>query len=319
MRERAPISSYLELLDHELRAKRVPRRRLLAEAEDHLRSIAEELVEGGVPPVDAEGTAVARFGAAADVARRFAHAAAASAARTALAWAGGAFIAYAVTATFFLAAAPAWLHDFPQGAPTTVALQVAAVALGLTAIRALGWRRTLVMDEERLRLVANGALTAALALGAGAGAELVVAITRPAAAPWEEAAPLIAAFAVAAGLCVPAALVAVAGRTRANPPPRRPRVGERLTLAADLEAVVPALGGLAHAALRRPARLCAATAAAAFLAVTVMQLLGGDTSGDASLFAGALAVGLFEAAAVVAGYLTLGRALGLRGGTRTEV
>jgi hypothetical protein len=268
--------------------------------------------------VDAERTAVARFGAAADVARRFALAAAASTARTAAACAGVAFLAYAATAVFFLAAAPAWLRDFPQGAPTTVALQVAAVALAVTTVRVLDWRRTLVVDEERLRLVANGALTAALALGAGAGGELLVALTRPAAAPWENAWSLIAAFALAAGLCVPAALVAVAGRARANRLPRRPPVGEHLTLADDLGAVAPVLGGLAHAALRRPARLCAATAGAAFLAVVVMQLSGADFSANASFVVGALAVGVLEAAAVVAGYLALGRPLGLRGETRTK-
>jgi hypothetical protein len=38
------IASYVEQLDRELRLEHAPRRRLLAEAEDHLRSASEELV-----------------------------------------------------------------------------------------------------------------------------------------------------------------------------------------------------------------------------------------------------------------------------------
>jgi hypothetical protein len=312
LNETTPIASYLRVLDDELRLRRAPRRRLLAEAEDHLRSTAEELLHGGSSAADAEREAVARFGAASDVARRFAHAAASSTARAAVAWAGVAFLAYAATAMFFVATAPNWLRDFPHGAPSMLALQVAAVALAVTAVRALRWRRTFAIDGERLRLVANGALTAAVALGAGAGAELLVALTRPAAAPWADATNLIAAFALAAGVCIPAALVAVAGRARAGGLGTLPGRRDRLTLADDVEALVPMLGGPARAALRRPGRTCAAVAGAAFVAVAVAQLAGTDFAQHASVVIGALAVGVFEAAAVVAGYLTLGRPLGLR-------
>jgi hypothetical protein len=314
----SPIASYLGLLDEELRLRRAPRRRLLAEAEDHLRSSAEELVGGGRSAADAEREAVARFGAASDLARRFAHAAASSTARAAVAWAGVAFLAYAAAAMLFAGVAPNWLRDFPHGAPSMLALQVAAVALAVTAVRALHRRRSLAIDEERLRLVANGALTAALALTAGAGAELLLALTRPAAAPWADATALIAAFAVAAGVCIPAGLAAVVGHARASGlgalPGRPAGTASRdyPTLADDVEAVVPMLGGLARTALRRPGWTCAAVAAAAFVAVAVAQLPGTDFQRDASVLPGALAVGLFEAAAVVAGYLALGRPLGLR-------
>jgi hypothetical protein len=313
-----PIASYLRLLDEELRLRRAPRRRLLTEAEDHLRSAAEELVRGGRSAADAEREAVARFGAASDVARRFAHAAASSTARAAVAWAGVAFLAYAATAVFFAGAAPNWLRDFPHGAPSMLALQVAAVALAVTAVRALHWRRTVAIDEERLRFIANGALTAALALAAGAVAELLVALTRPAAAPWGEASALIVVFAVAAGVCIAAGLAAVVGHARASGlgalPARPAGTSSRgyPTLAEDVEAVAPMLGGLARAALRRPGWMCAAVAGAAFLAVVIAQLPGTDVAHHASVLTGALAVGLVEAAAVVAGYLTLGRPLGLR-------
>jgi uncharacterized membrane protein len=302
----SPVEAYLDRLAHELRARRTPRRRLLAEAEDHLRSTAEELVTRGCSAVDAEREAIERFGDAPEVAHRFALATASSTARSAVGWAAAAFFAYGASALVFLATAPVWLRDFPHGAPSTLALQVAAVALGVTTVRVLRWRRGRVLDEERVRLVANGAVTAAVAVAIGAGAELLVALTRPAAAPWGEAAAPIGMFAVAAVLCVPAALVAAASRARAGGLGGRGDAG--LTLADDFEAVAPVLGRLARTALRRPGLTCAAVAGSAFAAVTIAQL----AASDASLFFGAAAVGLFEATAIVIGFLTLGRPLGLR-------
>lgn len=301
------IAAYLARLDDELRVNRAPRRRLLAEAEDHLRSVAEELVATGRSPADAERAAVARFGAAAEVARRFAHAAASSTARTAAFWTGLAFIAYAVTAVLFVVTAPSWLHDFPHGAPSMLALQFATVAVALTAVRALHWRRSLLLDEERLHLLANSALIATLALGAGVAGELIVALTRPAAAPWSDAWPLLASFGLAALAGVPAVFAATASHVRAgalDSLPARPASSERLTLADDIAAVVPRLHAPVRAALGRPALTCAAVAVAALAAVVLTQPL---------VFA-SLVLGAFEATAVVLGYLTLGRPLGLRKG-----
>jgi hypothetical protein len=314
----SPVAAYIHELARELRMRRAPRRRLLAEVEDHLRTTAGELANAGRPAADAEREAVARFGAAAEVARAFAHAAASSTARAALAWAGAAFLAYGATAVLFIGTAPRWLRDFPHGAPSTLALQVAAVALAVTAVRALRWRRTLVLDEERLRLVANGALIAVLAVGVGAAAELLVALTRPAAAPWSDASALIATFAVVLVLSVPAALVATAGYARASGlglhSGRHPVSHRRddLTLAEDVEAIAPTLGHLLRAALRRPRRSCAVVTGAAFMAVSVAQLAGSDFAHHGSIVIGALAVGVFEAAAIVIGYLALGRPLGVR-------
>jgi HAAS len=296
----ATIAEYLRRLDQELRLKRAPRRRLLAEAEDHLRSAVEELVGEGRAAVDAEHEAVARFGAAAEVARRFAHAAASSTARAAVAWAGAAFFAYALTAGFFLVTAPSWLRDFPHGAPSMLALQIAAVALAVTIVRALHWRRTLIVEEHRLRLIANGALIAALAVAAGAVAETVLALTRPAPAPWADASALLAAFGLAAVVCVRGAFITTAAFARASSlralPGRPASVGGNLTLAEDVAAVAPVLSGFARAALRRPGWSCAALAGSAFVAVSVSDP----------------AVGAIEAAAIVVGFLTLARPLGLR-------
>jgi hypothetical protein len=302
----SPVEAYLDCLDRELRARRAPRRRLLTEAEDHLRSTADELVGRGRSAVDGEQEAVERFGAAAEVAHRFALATASSTTRSAVGWAAAAFVAYVASALVFFATAPAWLRDFPHAAPSTIALQVAAVALAVTAVRVLRWRRGLVLDEERLRLVANGAMTAAVAVAAGAGAELLVALTRPAAAPWADAAVPIGTFALAAVICLVAAVVAAWSLDRAGGLGARGDAG--LTLADDIAAVAPRLGGVVRTALVRPVVTCAAVAGSAFVAVTFAQLAGTDTSS----FLGASAVGLFEATAIVVGFLTLGRPLGLR-------
>jgi hypothetical protein len=188
-----------------------------------------------------------------------------------------------------------------------LALQVAGVAVALTAVRALHWRRSLVIDEERLRLVATGALVATLAVGAGAVGELLVALTRPAAAPWGDAWPLIASFGVVAVVGLPAVLAATAGYVRADALdslPARPVAGGRLTLADDIAAVVPRLGRPVRAALQRPGLTCAAIAVTAFAAVVIVQ----------PVVVASLVLGAFEATAIVIGYVTLGRPLGLRNG-----
>jgi hypothetical protein len=296
------IDQYLDRLGRELRARRAPRRRLLAEAEDHLRSTAEELVAQGRSSADAEDEAIERFGAAPAIAHGFAQARASSTARSAVGWAAAAFLAYGTAALVFLVLGPYWLRDFPQGAPSTLALQVAAVALALTAVR---FRRG-VLDEERLRLIANGALTAAFAVAAGAGAELLVALTRPAAAPWADAPAPIGTFALAAVLCVPAALVAALSHVRASGLGGNGDDGP--TLADDVDAVAPRLGRVVRTALQRPGRTCVGVAGSALVAVTIAQLFGTDSSS----VLGAITVGLFEGTAIVVGFLTLGRPLGLR-------
>ena len=226
------IASYLDQLDGELRLKRAPRRRLLAEAAEHLQASADEIAAAGAGRREAEELAVARFGAAAVVARRFAHAVASTSARTAFIWAATACVSYGTAAVFFILTAPSWLRDFPQGAPSMLALQVAAVALALTGIRAVRFRRMLLIDELRLRLIGNGLVLATSALAAGAGLELVLALTRPAAAPWGDAAETIAIYSVAAVATLAAAFLAVAtlGRTRALAALPRPS-GDNLSAA----------------------------------------------------------------------------------------
>lgn len=308
------IEAYLRQLAGELLLRRAPRRRLLLEAEDHLRSQAAELVAAGWSPVSAEGEAVARFGAAGIVAGRFAHAAASAAARVAFAATALAVALYVAVAVVYLASAPGWLRDFPQGAPTMIALQVAAVALALSAVRARRSRGEVVIAGEQLRFLLNGALVASIAVAAAALAELLVALTRPAAAPWAQVRPLVGVFGVAAATGLPALVLAVRSRGRATALRLEHRTASREepSLAADVAAVLPPLAGAARWALAKPDRICALVATLAFVTVAGVQLIGTDFAHHASSAIGAAAVGVLEATAIVGAYLTLGRALGLR-------
>lgn len=306
------IAAYLAELERELKTRRAPRARLLAEVSDHLRASAAELAAAGVDAVAAEKEAVARFGAAALVARRFAHAVATTSARRALVWAATGWASYAVAAGFFVLAAPSWLRDFPQGAPSMLALQVAAVALVVTAVRALRERKELLIDELRLRLVANGVVIAAAAIAAAALGELVLALTRPAPAPWGDAVAVIAVYVVAALAALVGSLVAVAAAARAGLLAALPRPHDAVApagaaLVDDVAAAAPRLRPIVAWLTARPRLACLATAGLAFVAMTAVAVVD-----DGSGIGGAVATGLVEAAAVVLAYLTLGRALGLR-------
>ena len=77
-----------------------------------------------------------------------------------------------------------------------------------------------------------------------------------------------------------------------------------------------AAGGAAHRGCRlprvAPGAYLLALAGVAFVAVTAAGFVGTDFAHHASILFGALAVGTFEAAAIVIAYLALGRTLGIR-------
>ena len=311
------IDAYMDRLDVELRLNRVPRRRLLAEVEDHLRASATELnAEGGVE--EAERRAVERFGAAATVARGFAVAVAATSARRSTYWFGLAFSTYAGACVLFAVTASSEFADFPQGAPSSLALQVAAVAFALSLVRSLRWRRAASAPEDRIRFLANGAVIGASALAVGLAGETAVAVTRPAGVlPWRDL-PLVAvAFGVAVGATLVAGLsaAAAASRTstlRAVPGAGRLERGSLPTLADDIGALVPKVRRPVAALFERPALLLTAVGAAALVAVFVSQVAGRPFAHHASIVLPALALAAFEALCILVGYLVLGRALGLR-------
>ena len=314
----SPIDAYLDRLDRELRMKRVPRRRLLAEAEDHLRSSAEELAET-VPPEDAAQIAVQRFGAAALVARRFAQAGASRTARRSFGLTSIALVLYGAATVVFAATAAPQFDDFPQGAPTALAGQVAVAVLTITAIRTLRWRREPVLPEDRLRLIANGSVIASAALFSGLLLEAAVALTRPAGVlPWSEAPLVLVLFTVSAVAASMASLVAVVASVRSSTLAAVPG-GESdpdLTLSADFVELFPSLHGVGEITFARPRRLVAVVAALAFCATTASQWFGTDVSEHASIVLPGLVLGVGEVAAIVTGYVLFGRRLGIRPVTR---
>jgi hypothetical protein len=313
------IAEYLGELERELRRTRIPRRRFLTEVAYHLSASAHELAATGLARDEAERQAARRFGDAVFVARRFAYAVASTAARTALIWAATACTAYAVAAAAFVLTAPDWLRDFPQGAPSMLALQVALVALVVAALRALRLRRALLIDEVRLRVLGNAVAVATLALVGASALELLLALTRPAAAPWRDASTIIAIYAVAAATAFVAGFVAVAtlARTRALATMPRPR-GDELpagveSLVDDVAEAAPPLKPVVAFLTSHPVAGCASTAALAFIAMALVDAVGNGAADHGSLLAGAAATGFFEAIAVVVAYATLARPLGLAG------
>ena len=305
------IADYLDRLEHELRLKRAPRRRLLAEVEDHLRSSAGEL-GADLPTHEAERRAVERFGAAAIVARHFAQTVAASSARRSSYWLGAAFVAYAATAVLFALTAGPRFADFPQGAPSALALQVAAVAFAVSLVRTARWRRAPLVPEDRVRLLANGAVIGIGAVAAGLALETLVALTRPAGVlSWSDLPIVVGMLAVATCVTLAAALAAAAAAFRSSllaALPGAETSGRRAlpTLVDDVGELVPPARRPLAALFSRPALLVGLVALVAFAAVVVSQ--------PASSALPALALGLLEATAIVVGYLLLGRPLGLRGG-----
>ena len=311
------IDAYLDRLDHELRLQRAPRRRLLAEVEDHLRSCAREL-GAGVDEAEAERRAVERFGAAATVARHFAQTVAATSARRSVCCFGVAFAFYATALVVFALTADARFADFPQGAPSALALQIGAVAAILSVVRALRWRRAPLVPEDRVRLLANGAVVGVVAGGAGLVLEALIAATRPAGVlPWDKEPLVLALFALAIGATLAAALAAAAAAFRSSTlaalPGREPDgCGPTASLVDDAAALLPAARRPLSALFARPARLVALTASLAGVAVLLSQIVSSDFADHASIALPALGLGVFEAAMVGVGYLTLGRFLGLR-------
>jgi hypothetical protein len=312
------IDSYLEQLDVELRLNKAPRRRLLAEVEDHLRASAAEIA-AEAETEEAELRAVERFGSAATVARGFAVSVAATSARRSTYSLGLAFSAYVVACLLFASTASSEFADFPQGAPSALTLQFAAVAFTVSLVRALRWRGSTGTPEDRIRLLASGSVIGAAALALGIGGETAIALTRPAGVlPWQEL-PLVAvAFGVAVGAALVAGLAAAAAASRTSAlravPGARPLVRDSLpTLVDDVVALVPHARRPVTALFVRPRLLVTAVAAVALVGVFVSQVGGRPFAHNASILLPALSLAALEALCVLAGFLALGRSLGLRG------
>ncbi len=255
-----------------------------------------------------------RFGAAAVVARGFAQGVASRTARCSFVWAGLALVLYGAAGVAFAVTAAPQFDDFPQGAPTALAGQIAVAALALTTIRALRWRREPVLPEDRIGLIASGSVIASAALSTGLLAEAVVALTRPAGVlPWSEA-PLVLVLFVGAALAAgTAATVAVAAWARSSTLAAVPgrETEPDLTLGTDLAGLSPGPRRVGELVSTR-SRLLLAVPALAFWAIAASQWVGTDGTQHASIVLAGLALGSLEVAAIMAGYVVFGRPLGIR-------
>jgi hypothetical protein len=202
------IRDYLGDLERELRLRRAPSARLLAEVEDHLRDLSAEFAADGSSRADAESQAVARFGAAATVAARFAEAAASTTVRRAVGAGAAAIVGYGAVLVLFATASPQ-LRDFPQGAASFFAFQVAALALGVALVR--WWhRRGQAAPASALVAIARAVVVATIALFVAGVAEAAVALSRPAGViAWSDGRWLTLAFATAAIGVVAATIAAL--------------------------------------------------------------------------------------------------------------
>jgi HAAS domain-containing protein len=214
------IDRYLRELERELRVGRRRRRRILAEAEDHLREAAREA---------GEEAAVARFGAPREVARRFAEAAAGAPARLAaqlLAVALAlAFLALYPIPEQVLPPAP-WPGDQPPQylhwkQEALVALFLVAAPTGIAAfVLARGYRLHAALSRRVVTAVLALAGTCVLALAAALVLGVILAYQWHEAVPgspgvgWIAALATVQALLLAAGAIMAARAAVAAGALR---------------------------------------------------------------------------------------------------------
>lgn len=319
------IRAYLTELEQQLRRRRAPRLRLLREVEDHLRDTVEELTASGAAEADAEAEAVRRFGAAANVAARFAASAASTTTHRAVDLASLAFVGYVASFLAFANSASSAVRDFPQGTPSFFAIQLAAVALGLAFVRSWRWRSQLAVPRAELKFLARALALGVAALAMAAIGETLLALTRPAGVVvWDAAQWLTLGFGAAAVVVLVAALGTVRAAARAaavgallGGDDARDGRGAAMLLD-DVVALTPRLPlslsfrlGALHP-LRHPWRVVSLLAALAFVTVTGVQLVSGEGLHHASIIGDAALLGLLEAVAIIGCFALFGRFLGLR-------
>jgi hypothetical protein len=276
------IAEYLAELERELRLPGRLRRRVLAEATDHLHEAAAAYIDDGMPAEEAEWAAVAAFGPARAVARRFADELAARSV-------GRAGWAAAIAAVCF---GLLFAVSQPGGVIALFAVQVAFVAGLVTLIRLLRHHGEVAVPAAKLRLIQRGS---ALALGCAAAG--LAAERSPAAA------------AVGAGVLVALAGVvraqprAVAARAFASDEPAEDVVEDARVLAARYGVRLPRLR------LSWPVAVIVGLGCGLAAAAGHTQELGGSITLRAAAASAIIVAG--EALMVLAGYALFGRWLGV--------
>lgn len=158
MRDDDLIERYLEQLDVELLLPARARRRVIAEARDHLRELA--LGAGAESDAGSQARAIDAFGAPAIVARRFAYELALGATRRVARRAASMFLSALVLwdlcTSSFLHVAPGWVNDGPGSASLWIIGQVGLVAGAVSLARDRIARRADGTDTSRLHYIVRG-------------------------------------------------------------------------------------------------------------------------------------------------------------------
>ena len=181
------------------------------------------------------------------------------------------------------------MRDFPQGAASFFALQLAAVALLLTVVRSLRWRSSVAAPTGELKAIARGLSLACVALVGAAVGEGTVALSRPAGViSWSEGRWLTLAFAAAFGMLLLSTIFPVRAGVQAQAidrlPSRRANSTAAALLAEDVDSLLtgarlPQAGRALRALLARPLPTALALAALAFMAVSAVGVA--DQAGPA--------------------------------------
>ena len=354
MRNDDLIERYLEQLDAQLRLPARTRRRIIAEARDHLEELA--LGAGGESDAGSQARAVDVFGAPAIVAGRFAYELALGATRRATRSAASMFllalVLWDVCTSSLIHVAPGWVNDGPGSASLWILGQVGLVAGAVSLARARIARRAEGMDTIRLHYIVRGlivlSICTVLTVGIAAAGVASATTTHGArGASWMLLMALTLACAAVTAISASATWRATrrlgALDDAAVTSTGREALFDVLTTAGDVLAYLGRRVGLpsqsnrvtaarARAGLRRlrafdpqahPWRFATLIALLAGSAIPALNLFVLTLTGKledpqlGQLAASAPALIAIEAALVLTGYATLGRYLGLRP-TRTR-
>jgi hypothetical protein len=300
------IDAYLTELAGALQLPRGRRRRVLAEAIDHLLCATEGRLDAGEEPDAAQRGAIDAFGPVLVVALAHERAAALDAARPL----GPAIAVLLAVFAVLVAVAQGQpsLASGLAGAIAVLAVQVAAVCGVLTVVRLWRHRRDAGVPGGKLRLIGRGALIAVASIGAAVVAIAVAVVSgdEPAGAPLVVALFASAAVTIAAGAITAATTRRAAVVTRRTDEPAPDDAWDDL---AALAGWLPVTGLQRH-----PWRVACATALAAGLAAALGHLAaeGPPADGAGDLVAVTAVLVALEGAAVLGCFVLLGRFLGLR-------
>jgi hypothetical protein len=343
-----PIERYLVELDAELRLPARVRRRIVAEAREHLRDASRHT---GAFDALAQMQAIESFGTPAAVAADFARELAIGSTHRATRRGGVLFVLSLVLwdlcTSSFIHLAPAWVNDGPGSALLWILGQVGLVAGTVSLARARVVRRTNTVDSTRLRYAVRGLIVLAtctaitvLLTGIGVASEFGNSATRHG--------PILlgAVILACAALTVTTAATAWRAHTRLGALEHGPLsatgrealrdvsetigeglgwAGRRVPLSTSVtRAIRMSRGSLINRALslldpsERPWRYGCAVALLAGVAIPLLDgvvlVVKGQLDGRqlTDLAATAPLLIAIEASLVISGYAILGRYLGLR-------